>query len=86
MKANNHLYTDIVINLDLLDIYKNKFVTIGISSFVLKCKSDISKQKGYAVDFEADNFTNELYHRSNAASQNDLCCLSGYLYINVDNA
>ena len=42
-KANNLLYTNIVINLDLLDTWKDKFVPVSITSCVLQCEPDISE-------------------------------------------
>ena len=85
MKANNFLYINIVINLDLLDTCKDEFEPVGIVSCILQCETDISKQKGYSVDLEADNFENELYHAVNAAGLDDLGCLRVCLYTNADN-
>lgn len=58
---------------------------VGIASYVLQCKPDISKQKGYFINLEADNFKKKLYYAIDADSQNDLGCLSGGLYTDADN-
>lgn len=85
LKANNPLYTDIVINLDLSDTWEDKFVPVGIASRVLQCEPDISEQEGYSVDLEADNLEKELHHAVDAAGLNDSGCLSGCLYTDTDN-
>ena len=59
---------------------------VGITSRILQCKPDISKQEGYSVDLEANNLENELHHIVDATGLNDLGCLSGYLYTDADNA
>ena len=86
LKANNPLYKDIVINLDLLYTWKNEFVPIDIASNILQYKPDLSKQKGYAVNFQSDNFKNKLYQLVNVAGLEYLGYLSGCLYTNTDNA
>ncbi|WP_375449087.1 DUF6570 domain-containing protein [uncultured Nostoc sp.] len=97
LKANNPLYIDIVINLDLLDTWEDEFVPVSIASRVLQCEPDISEREGYSVDLEADNLENELHHEADnlendlhhavdVAGLNDLGCLSGCLYTDADDA
>lgn len=86
LKANNPLYTDIVINLDLLNTWKDKFVPVDIASCILEYKSNISEQEGYAVDFESNNFENKLHHIVNTTSLNDSGCLSNCFFIDVNDA
>lgn len=85
MKDNNVLYKDIVINLDLTDIWEGEFVPAGISSRVLQCDEDIQERKGYAVDLKADNFENDLYHVASNAKISNSGLLSGYFYTDVDD-
>ena len=59
---------------------------VGIANCILQCKPDISKQESYAIDFEDDSFENVLHHAFDAAGPNDLDCLSGCLYTDIDNA
>lgn len=58
---------------------------ISIASRVLQYKPNISKQNGYFIDLEANNFQNKLHFVVNATSLNDFSCLSDYLYVNADN-
>lgn len=86
LKANNPLYTDIVINLDLLDMWKDKFMPVGLVSRVLQCEPGISEREGYSVDLEADNLENELHHVVDATGLNDSGCLYNCLYTDADDA
>lgn len=52
----------------------------------MECKLDFSKGKGYAVNFEYDNFKNKLHQMVNINGPDDLGCLSGYLFMDTDNA
>lgn len=85
LKANNLLYKDIIINLNLLYIWENKFVLVSIVSNVLQCKSDFSKWKGYVINLEFNNFENELHQPVNTTGLDNSSYLSGCLYINADN-
>lgn len=85
LKAKNSLYTNIFINLNLLDTLENKFVSVGIANCVLQYKHNINKQKGYYINFKANNFENKLYYAVDNTSLNDLGCLNGFLDTNVDN-
>lgn len=86
MKANNLLYTDIVINLDLLNTWEDKFVSVDIASCILQYEPNISKQEDYAIDLETENFENEFHHLVDTNSLNDSGCLSGCLYVDADNS
>ena len=66
-------------------MWKDKFMPVGIASYVLQFDPDISKQEGYSVDLKANSFENKLHHTFNAAGLNDLGSLSGFLYIHVNN-
>lgn len=85
LKVINLFYTNIVINLDLLNTWKDKFVSVSIASYILQYKPDIRKQQGYSIDLEIVNLENELYHTVNATSPNDLWYLSNCLYTNANN-
>lgn len=85
MKANNLLYKDIVINLDLLHTWKDKFVPVGIANIILQYKPDFGEWEGYAINLESDNFENKLYQAVDITGQDNLGCLGGYFYINANN-
>lgn len=75
----------IVINVNLLYTWKNKFLPVGITSNVLQYKCNLSKQKGYAINLASMNFENKLYQVFDITGLDDSGCLSGYLYKNANN-
>lgn len=71
LKTNNPLYKDIVINVDMLHTWENKFVPVGIASNVLQYEPNLSIWEGYAINLVSNNFENELHQAVNAASLDD---------------
>lgn len=67
-------------------MWKDKLVLVGIANNILQCKSDLSKQKRYAINLESNNFKNKLYLTVNIINSDDLGYLNSYLDINVNNA
>lgn len=59
---------------------------VGIASNVLQFEPDLSKWEGYAINLESDNFKNELHQSIDVTALDDLGCLSGCLYTDIDNA
>ncbi len=59
---------------------------VSIASNILQYKPNLSKREGYSINLESNNFKNELHQAVNAAGLDDLGCLSGCLYTDVDDA
>lgn len=59
---------------------------VGITSNILQYKPDLSKQEGYVINLESDNFKSNLYHTVNIVDLENSNYLSGCLYMDVDDA
>ena len=79
------MYKDKIINFNLIDIWKEKFIFVSILSKILQYNNNIQNKKGYAANLKTDNFKNNLHYIINGEKINDFDLLHSCLYINIEN-
>ena len=83
LKQNNILYHNIVINIDLLHLWKDEFVPAGLAESVVECGVDHSEKQGYGADLETDNLEND-FHATTQEAGFDNTAISNCVYTNAD--
>ena len=86
LKEHNFLYKDIVIDHDLMNTWKNQFISIEIVNRILyHDELNLATREDYVADLENNDFENNLHHAISTLNLIDDDIFNDCLYTNVNN-
>lgn len=85
LKLENPLYCNIIINFNLLNKWKDKFIPSRIANNIIQYPLDHTEKQRYSFNLDADNHEDNFQHAVDEAGLNNLLIISGCLYTDTDN-